>query len=161
MLINYNKRKSKYYNMLAKVYMRAIDVLKIPCKDLEVNVAMVNKKTIRNINAQFRQIDKVTDVLSFPNLSRTGDNKIICDILDKKHFALDINPDTGNIMLGDVYICLSKVKKQAKEYGNTLEREFSYLGLHGLLHLMGYDHIQPDDKAVMRQKEEEILGGLV
>ena len=160
MLINFNKRKNKYYDMLQKYYLKAVEVLQIPCNELEVNVALVNSKTIKRMNAEFRNVDKVTDVLSFPVLNREGENKIVCDILTKKVFKDDINTATGNIMLGDIYICVKKVKQQAKEYGNSFEREFCYLGVHGLLHLLGYDHIEEKDKVKMRTKEEEILGGL-
>ncbi len=158
MLINYNKRKNKYYTMLFDVYTQAEQVLGLNGDELEVNVAMVNARTIRKINAEYRHVDKVTDVLSFPNLSVEGDDKIICACLTKENFCTDVNLDTGNIMLGQIYICLRKVKQQAKEYGHSLEREFSYLGLHGLLHLLGYDHIEPSDKIKMRKTEEEILG---
>lgn len=159
MLINYNKRQDKYYKMLKHYYDYAQDVLQLPTPDIEVNVALVNASVIKRLNREFRQVDKVTDVLSFPTLDG-GKNKIICSYLTKENFIADINMETGNIMLGDIYICLKKVKQQAKEYGHSLEREFCYLGVHGLLHLMGYDHMVDEEKAVMRDMEEKILGGL-
>ena len=157
MLINYNKRKDKYYAMLFDTYANAEKVLKLPCENIEINVALVSSKTIRKMNAKWRGIDKVTDVLSFPNLAPTAEGNIICSYLDTIHYGSEVNPATGNIMLGDIYICVRKVKQQAKEYGHSLAREFSYLGLHGLLHVLGYDHIDESDKKVMRAKEEEIL----
>ena len=159
MLINYNKKHDKYYDMLAKYYDRAIQVLNPPCKDLEVNVIMCSGAMIKRLNANFRQVYKVTDVLSFPTLSLEGQS-LVAPYITKQTFGSDVNPATGNIMLGDIYICMRKVKAQARQYGNSLEREFSYLALHGLLHLFGYDHMVESDKKLMRAKEEEILGGL-
>ena len=77
--------------------------------------------------------------------------------LTKENYKLCINPETNNVVLGDLYICFPQMKKQAKEYGTGIEREFVYLCLHGLLHLLGYDHMTEDDKKVMREKEELIL----
>ena len=76
---------------------------------------------------------------------------------DQEKFINDINPETNNIMLGDIVICLNKAFKQAKEYGNSKEREVGYLSMHGLLHLLGYDHIDDSDKKVMREREKQII----
>lgn len=161
MKINFSKNKVDN-NLLDKVaicFDEAVDYLQIPCKDLEVNIAIVGSREIKKLNAEFRNVDKVTDVLSFPFLleeGKTGDQEII-SFLTKENFKNDVNPDTGNIVVGDLYICFDKVKKQAREYGTGIEREFTYLALHGLLHLLGFDHMVDEDKVVMRKKEEEIL----
>ena len=83
--------------------------------------------------------------------------QLITDKLDKITFASEINPENGTIFVGDICICKSVVFKQAKEYGNTKLREIVYMAVHGLLHLLGYDHMTDDDKAVMREMEEKIM----
>lgn len=161
MKINFSKNKIDD-SLIAKVercFDVAVDYLKIPCKQLEVNIEIVGRQKIKTMNSKFRGVDKVTDILSFPFLleeGRTGDQQIIKK-LSKKNYPNDINFETGNIVLGDLYICFYKVKSQAKEYGTGIEREFTYLSLHGLLHLLGFDHIEETDKKIMRKKEEEIL----
>jgi probable rRNA maturation factor len=78
-------------------------------------------------------------------------------VLTKDNFRFDINPTTGNIFVGDICICLYRAKQQAKEYGNSIEREVTYLAVHGLLHLLGYDHMIDSDKTIMRKAEEDIM----
>ena len=164
MKLNFNKNKvdAKLINNVESVFDYAIKHLNIPCSELEVNIAFVNSLKIKQINKKFRGVNKVTDIISFPFLLQAGKEgmQLIEDKLDKKHFQLFVNPETNNIVLGDLYICFSKMKKQAKEYGTGIEREFTYLCLHGLLHLLGYDHMVEEDKVVMRQKEEEILNAV-
>lgn len=158
MLINNGKCKDKYLNVVVDAYKKASKVLSLP-EFLEVNIDFVSKREIRKINAQHRKIDKVTDVLSFPTLLPVDQYGmgLILDKLSKENFPTDINFETGNIILGDIYICLGVVKKQAREYGHSFERELSYLAVHGLLHLLGYDHMVDEDKKVMREMEEKIL----
>ena len=136
-------------------YKKAEEILKINNFSLEVNIAFVSPKKIKELNSNFRNVNKVTDVLSFPQL----DNIDLFNITKEK-YPMDYNMETGNVMLGDIYICVKKVKKQSKEYQTTLQREMSYMSVHGLLHLLGYDHIEEDDKKAMRIKEEEILDSL-
>lgn len=146
----------KFEDDITRTYNTAFDILGIKA-DCEVNVYEVSKRKIKKLNKTFRNVDKVTDVLSFPVLQPLGDNKIICQDISKENYPFDINPETNCIMLGDTYICYPKVKKQAKEYGNTLQREVCYLLVHSLLHLVGYDHIDEKEKEQMRQMEEKIL----
>ena len=115
-----------------------------------------SEEEIREINRDFRDKDAVTDVISFPLIAdeKTG---IIAKNLKKYAVASNIDPATKNLNLGDIYICLKRAKEQANEFGHSIDREISFLALHGLLHLMGYDHIDDYDKCVMRLKEEEIL----
>ena len=159
--INFNKNKvdETLINNVKNTFNYAIDYLKIPCKELEVNIAFVNGFSIKRMNKKFRGVNKVTDILSFPFLLQPGKEgmQLIEEKLSKENYQLYVNPDSGNVMLGDLYICFSKMKKQAKEYGTGIEREFTYLCLHGLLHLLGYDHMVEEDKKVMREKEEIIL----
>lgn len=117
-------------------------------KEYEVSVVITDNEGIKEINKQFRNIDKETDVLSFPML----DNKVIDDF----DFE-DINPLTGEVILGDIVISLEKAKSQANEYGHSFEREIAFLTVHSTLHLLGYDHEKDEDRIIMRNKEESIL----
>ena len=113
---------------------------------LYITVTFTNPENIQNINKEYRNIDKPTDVLSFPMFEKEElDQKI-----QKKDFSYQD-------ILGDIIISISKVEEQAKEYGHSFERELSYMLVHGFYHLMGYDHIEEKDKKEMRKKEENIL----
>lgn len=161
MKINFSKHKidNNLIERVQKVFDYAVKFLNIPCKELEVNIAVVSSLKIKKMNREHRGVNKVTDILSFPFLLEPGVEgmQLIEGDLDKKKFAMSINPETNNIVLGDLYVCFRKMKQQAKEYGTGIEREFTYLCLHGLLHLLGYDHMTDEDKKVMREKEEVIL----
>lgn len=122
--------------------------------EAEVNLTLVDEPTILQINQEYRQIEKSTDVLSFPMISyeQPGDfSGIEEDIED------NFNPDTGEALLGDIIICVPKVFAQAEEYGHSVEREFAFLIVHSMLHLFGYDHMTPDEAAFMENKQREIL----
>lgn len=158
MLINYQneKKAKKYLDNITQALCAGEDVLKLSSKNIELNMSFVSRLQIKKLNKQARGINKVTDVLSFPTL--LGDDGAIIDKkLSKKNFPYDINPETGNIMLGDIIICLPRCISQSRKYGTTKVREICYLSVHGLLHLLGYDHIDEKDKKLMRKKEELIL----
>lgn len=161
MIINFNKKcfNKKYIEYIEKAYNESLKILKIKCKDIEINIDFVSKKEIKVLNNKFRNNNSVTDVLSFPNLLEVGktDMQLIVEKLDKKNFASEINPETNNIFVGDICICKSIVYKHAKEYGNTKLREMTYMAVHGLLHLLGYDHMNENDKVIMREVEEKIM----
>ena len=108
----------------------------------EVSVTFVDNDEIRRLNAQFRNIDRETDVLSFP----MGENGVY-----------DTNYDTGAKILGDIVISMEKAEEQANTFGHSLEREVCYLSVHSMLHLLGYDHKEPKEKAIMRMKEEAVM----
>lgn len=116
-------------------------------KNLDVSVTLTNNENIRKINAEHRNIDKATDVLSFPMFDRSE-----IEGLRKESETEDI--------LGDIIVSVEKVREQAEEYGHSFERELAYLVTHGMLHLLGYDHMIEEEKQVMRKREEEILGKL-
>ncbi len=116
-------------------------------KNLDVYITLTNNETIRKINAEQRNIDKATDVLSFPMFERE-------EIPNLK------KEDKTEDILGDIIVSIEKVKEQAEEYGHSFERELAYLVTHGMLHLLGYDHMIDEEKVVMRKREEEILGVL-
>ncbi|MBE6837656.1 MAG: rRNA maturation RNase YbeY [Ruminococcus sp.] len=114
--------------------------------DAEVSVSFVDNEQIKELNANFRNIDRATDVLSFP-LGENGE--------------YDYNNETEAYMLGDIVISLETALKQAEIYGHTLEREIGFLTVHSMLHLLGYDHVNDTLGAkIMREKEELILGEL-
>lgn len=103
----------------------------------EISISIVNEEEIKNLNREYRNNDTITDVLSFPLFER------------------DDIPEEG--MLGDIVICVERVKEQAKDFNHSEERELIYLTVHSLLHLLGYDHIESEDKLEMRTKEKEIM----
>ena len=117
-----------------------------------VELDIVDQQTIQSLNRENRQIDKVTDVLSFPML-----DGIRGKAFTKKDFPLDYDADEKAIFLGSIAICEDRAKEQEIEYGHSFERELYYLFVHGLLHLFGYDHIAEEDKTQMREKEEQVL----
>lgn len=158
MIINLkNEKKAKKYLVnIVNALNSAEKVLKISCSNIELNLTFVSKISIKKLNKNTRGVNKVTDVLSYPTLL-TENSGIIDKKISKKNFPYDINPETGNIMLGDIVICVPRCIQQSKKFGTTKTREICYLSVHGLLHLLGYDHMTSEDKKLMREKEEEIL----
>ncbi|MFL0247412.1 rRNA maturation RNase YbeY [Candidatus Clostridium stratigraminis] len=124
--------------------------------DYEVSVIFVDNTNIRELNLEFRNIDRETDVLSFPMLEYTP-KKVYKDLYIDYHFTVDYF-DEKRLLLGDIALSLEKAKEQSEEFGHSFIREICYLTIHSLLHLLGYDHIEEDDKLKMRMREEEILG---
>lgn len=133
---------NEYINILNKVLKKCFTEEKLEKKNLYINIVLTNPKNIKKINKEYRNIDKETDVLSFPMFEK-GE-------LEKRKNA---NQD----ILGDIVISIDRVKEQSKEYEHSFERELSYMAVHGFYHLMGYDHMEENDKILMRQKEENIL----
>lgn len=119
--------------------------------DLSAEIAIVDEEEIRRLNRETRNIDAVTDVLSFPSLDGIFGKRI-----EKQSFPADTDED-GNLFIGSIAICKKRAEEQAEEYGHGIERELSYLAVHGVCHLLGYDHMEEDDKKVMREKEERVL----
>ncbi len=112
----------------------------------EISLSFVSKEEIRQLNDEFRRVDAVTDVLSFP-LGENGN--------------YDHNPETGALMLGDIVLCMQKAEEQADLYGHSLQREVAYLTVHSMLHLLGYDHVDGGLEQVrMREREETVLAKL-
>ena len=138
--------KKEYKEVIEKVLSQCFKEEKLENSKLCVTVTLTTPKTIQEINKQYRNIDRATDVLSFPMFEK--------DELDKK---IQTNDFENEDILGDIVVSVDKVKEQAIEYGHSFERELSYMIVHGFYHLMGYDHIEEDDKKIMRKKEETIL----
>ena len=118
---------------------------KLDNKKLYINVVLTTPENIRNINKEQRNIDKETDVLSFPMFEKEEIGQV---------------PDNQFDVLGDIVISIDQVKEQAEEYGHSFERELSYMVVHGFYHLIGYDHMLEEDKIEMREREENILDKL-
>lgn len=139
-----------YEDIVRQMVVAALDYENCPY-EAEVSVTVVDNKEIQEINKIYRNIDKATDVLSFPmyQYEKAAD----FDNLDDSAF----NPESGELLLGDIVISAEKVTAQAKEYGHSREREFAFLLVHSMLHLLGYDHMEEEERLVMESKQKEIL----
>ena len=135
---------------IAKCITAALDKQGVdtPC---EINVLVTDDEGIRAINKAYRQIDKATDVLSFPMIGGMLKDATPAELLGC------VDPETGALELGDLVICVDRAKEQAAEYGHSVRRELGYLSAHGLLHLCGYDHETDEERAQMREREEAAL----
>ena len=122
--------------------------------EVQLNVLLTDNEGIREYNREYRQLDRETDVLSFPNLDfeEPGDFEI-----DEDREADYFDPDSGELILGDIIISVDKVKEQAESYGHSRKREFAFLVAHSMLHLSGYDHMEPQEAKVMEDKQEQVL----
>ena len=134
----------------------ALDYVKCPY-DIEVSLLITDNEGIREYNRDYRNIDKETDVLSFPNV----DFKAPADFSDiEERFEDYFNPDSGNLVLGDIVVSAQKVLDQAIAYGHSEKREFAFLIAHSMLHLCGYDHIDDGERVEMEKHQEAILEAL-
>ena len=142
-----------YKQIAEKVVNYCIEREKFPY-EAEVNLTLTDNEGIHIINKEYREIDRPADVLSFPMLSydAPGDFSFLMEENED-----DFNPDTGEAMLGDIIISVDKVKEQAREYGHSELREFAFLITHSMLHLFGYDHMEPEETEVMERRQREIL----
>lgn len=123
--------------------------------DAEVSVIFVDNASIREINREYRGMDKATDVLSFPMLEYPK-GKVYKEVCSNGSFN-DSDLFEGKLILGDMALSLEMVDVQRKEFGHSFEREAAYLIVHSVLHLLGYDHMEEEEKMRMRSREEEIL----
>ena len=122
--------------------------------DVSINVLITDLEGIRFYNREYRDIDRETDVLSFPAVDY--DAPADFSIAESSSTAY-FDPDTDELMLGDIILCYDRVFMQAKEYGHSSLREFAFLIAHSVLHLLGYDHMEPEEEHVMFDKQEQIL----
>ena len=141
-----NKTKYKdftdYYPLLEEYYERTLQVLELN-DDYDLSLIIVGPVTIRKINREYRNIDRVTDVISFALLDEEDD------------YSFD-----ERVELGDIFINRKRVYEQAEEYGHSIKREFIFLFVHGLLHLLGYDHMNEEDEKRMFALQKKIIGDL-
>lgn len=128
--------------------------------EASVSVTFTDNEGIRLLNSQYRNIDSATDVLSFPMIEyeKAGD----FSILEKNSVQIcdNFEPDTGELMLGDIVISVERAKEQAEEYGHSVEREIGFLVAHSMFHLFGYDHIDEAEREDMEKRQREVLDSL-
>ena len=137
-------------NLIEKVIQKCFEVECISPTSLYICITLTNPENIQTLNKQYRNIDKPTDVLSFPMFEKNELQELLKN-------STNVNMQD---ILGDIIISIPKVKEQAVEYGHSFERELAYMLVHGFYHLMGYDHIEEEDKIQMRKKEENVLSKL-
>lgn len=143
------EENKEYEKIIKRVVEQCFKEEELLDSKLYISITLTNPENIRKINNEFRNIDRETDVLSFPMFEKQELDEMIKN-KDFKH----------EDVLGDIVISIKRVEEQAEEYGHSFEREFSYMLVHGFYHLMGYDHIKEEDKLVMRPKEENVLDKL-
>lgn len=150
------KENEEYYVLAEKVINKCFEVENINPTSLYVCITLTTPKNIREANRQYRNIDKETDVLSFPMFEKEELDNII-----KNHsleeWSEELEKPVLQEILGDIIISIPRVEEQAKEYGHSFKRELAYMIVHGFYHLRGYDHMVEDEKKVMREKEENVL----
>ena len=132
-----------------------LEDLKVNSNELEINIVGCDELTIQSLNKTYREIDKITDVLSFP-MYNLNPKKPIC----VEDYKTDINPETKLLTLGEIYICKKRAQSQAKDYGHKISREYCFLACHGLLHLLGYDHVDEASEKEMNNIIENALNKL-
>lgn len=154
------KLEIDYEDIIKRVVSESVDYVKCPY-ETEVNVVLTDNASIHVINKEHREVDAPTDVLSFPMVEyqKPADFKAIEDELgacEGEYF----NPDTGELMLGDIVISVEKVYEQAEKYGHSPKRELAFLVAHSMMHLFGYDHMVPEEADIMEAKQKEVLNNL-
>jgi probable rRNA maturation factor len=140
------KKNIVYEEIIKKVIKKCFEIEKITDSNLYISVTLTTPSKIREMNRMYRNIDKETDVLSFPMFER---EELEQRLKNKNSKNIDI--------LGDMVISIDTVEKQSIEYGHSFEREFSYMIVHSFYHLIGFDHVEEVDKKIMREKEENVL----
>ncbi|MBR3882301.1 MAG: rRNA maturation RNase YbeY [Clostridia bacterium] len=143
--VDYSENK-KLEELINKVLEECFKTEKIDSYNLYISVTLTNPEYIRKLNKEYRQIDKETDVLSFPMFEKD-------EIKSLENLEFEET-------LGDIVISVQRVEEQAKEYGHSFERELAYMVVHGFYHLMGEDHMNDEEKKIMRAKEENVLNKL-
>lgn len=133
-------------NLIKKTVKTVLDFEKCTV-NYEISISLINNKEIKKLNRDYRNIDKDTDVLSFPMMDFSSEPEDYVIVIE----------ETVNPPLGDIVISLEKTKEQALEYGHSFERELAFLLIHGMLHLLGYDHLNIDDEDKMIDKQKKIL----
>ena len=146
--INYNniEENEEYNKIINTVVKKCFEEEGLDNIKIYINIILTNPEEIKRINKEYRNIDKETDVLSFPMFQK----EVIEGLIKKKENSV-------TDILGDFVISIPRVYEQAEEYNHSFERELSYMVVHGFYHLMGYDHMEEEEKKIMRQKEENVL----
>ncbi len=150
------KLEIEYETIISKVVEMAMDTEDCPY-EAEINVILTDNEEIKNINKSSREVDAPTDVLSFPMV----DYETPADFSHLEDSSEDyFNPETGELLLGDIIVSVEKVTAQAQEYGHSKERELGFLIAHSMLHLFGYDHMEEEERRIMEEKQRMILDKL-
>ena len=146
------KLEIDYDSIIRQVVEEALDYEECPY-EAEVSVLLTGNEEIRELNREYREMDRPTDVLSFPMLEfrRPSDFSRVEEV-----FCDSFNPETGELLLGDIILSVDKIEEQAAAYGHSKERELAFLVAHSMLHLCGYDHMEDEERMVMEKKQEEI-----
>ena len=147
------KLELDYERIIREIILASLDYEECPY-EAEVSVILTDNEGIREINRDYRQIDAPTDVLSFPMVDFEKES----DFSHVEDAAEDyFDPETGELVLGDIIISVEKVIEQAEKYGHSQERELAFLVAHSMLHLCGYDHMADEERLEMEQRQREIL----
>lgn len=160
MTINFENESTHELNLpleeLASIVIEAaLDYVECPY-ETEVNLLITDNEQIQEMNRNFRNIDRATDVLSFPMVDYEEAGNF--DFLEDDEVTEDyFHPETGELLLGDIVISAEKVLEQAEEFGHSVKREYAFLIAHSMLHLAGFDHMEEEEARVMEQKQREIL----
>lgn len=148
-----NKLELPYEEIIRNVVLSSLEYENCPY-EAEVNVVLTDNAEIHKLNLEYRGIDRPTDVLSFPMLEYDSPS-------DFSHVEEDyedcFNPETGELMLGDIILSVDKVREQAESYGHSEARELAFLVAHSMLHLCGYDHMEDEEREEMERRQREIL----
>lgn len=143
------EEKEEYEEIIKKVLTQCFQEERLENTKLMITIILTTSKNIQKINKKYRNLDQATDVLSFPMFEK---DELMSKIQKEEFLQEEI--------LGDMVISIERVQEQAKEYEHSFKREFSYMLVHGFYHLIGYDHIQEEERTTMRSKEEKILADL-
>ena len=144
-----------YKTLIEKVIIASLDEEGCPY-EAEVNVVLTDNEEIHRVNKEFRDIDRPTDVLSFPMVEYEVPGEF--DFLEEEYDCF--HPESGELLLGDIMISVERAREQAEEYGHSLEREMAFLTAHSMLHLCGYDHMEEEERKIMEEKQRLILDNL-
>ena len=147
-----NKLDFPYEELFEQIVETVLDEEQCPY-EAAVNLLITDNAAIREINQTNRQVDKPTDVLSFP----MAEYEAPADFSDLENQADCFEPDSGELMLGDIVLSQDKILEQAQEYGHSVKREFAFLIVHSMLHLIGYDHIEDSDRTQMEAKQKVLM----
>ena len=160
MTINFENEQEQSFNFdfieVAELVMNEVlDQEDCPYES-EINLILTTDEEIHRTNKEFRDIDRPTDVLSFPMVD--FESPADYDFLEEDDSYF--HPETGELMLGDIMISIPRAVEQAKEYGHSVKREYAFLIAHSMLHLLGYDHMTDDERVIMEEKQEQALTAL-
>lgn len=151
------KLELDYEDIIKSVVEKAVDYEGCPY-EVEVSVILTDNENIHSANLEYRDVDRPTDVLSFPmiNYYQPADFESLKEELETNQEDY-FNPDSGELILGDIVISVEKVMEQAENFGHTPKRELAFLVAHSMMHLFGYDHMEEDEAKVMEAKQEYVL----